>query len=72
VLGKNYPETYWYRQSLRLLRSEQKHTGMWTAAGAKPATADTEPAKAINYPQGPKANAYPQGTKPDGSNPSGQ
>jgi outer membrane protein assembly factor BamD len=72
VLGKNYPETYWYRQSLRLLRSEQKHTGMWTAAGAKPATADTEPAKAINYPQGPKANAYPQGTKPDGPNPSGQ
>ena len=27
VLGKNYPETYWYRQSLRLLRDEQKHTG---------------------------------------------
>jgi outer membrane protein assembly factor BamD len=72
VLGKNYPETYWYRQSLRLLRSEQKHTGMWTAAGAKPSTADTEPAKASNYPQGPKANAYPQGTKPDGQKPSGQ
>jgi outer membrane protein assembly factor BamD len=27
VLGKNYPETYWYRQSLRLLRDEQNHTG---------------------------------------------
>jgi outer membrane protein assembly factor BamD len=26
VLGKNYPETYWYRQSLRLLREEQSHT----------------------------------------------
>ena len=27
VLGKNYPETYWYRQSLRLLRQEQQKTG---------------------------------------------
>src|SRR3954468_23208179 len=35
VLGKNYPDTYWYRQSLRLLISEQKHTGMWTAEGPK-------------------------------------
>ena len=26
VLGKNYPTTYWYRQSLRLLRAEQSHT----------------------------------------------
>jgi outer membrane protein assembly factor BamD len=66
VLGKNYPETYWYRQSLRLLRSEQKHTGMWTAAGPVPSKAGTEPAKASNYPEGPKANAYPQGGKPQG------
>jgi outer membrane protein assembly factor BamD len=35
VLGKNYPESFWYRQSLRLLISEQKHTGMWTAEGPK-------------------------------------
>ena len=35
VLGKNYPGTYWYRQSLRLLLKEQKQTGMWTAAGVK-------------------------------------
>ena len=72
VLGKNYPETYWYRQSLRLLRSEQKHTGMWTAAGPKAGTIDAEPAKASDYPQGPKANAYPQGGKPDGQKPSGE
>ena len=26
VLGKNYPGTYWYRQSLRLLLKEQKQT----------------------------------------------
>jgi hypothetical protein len=69
VLGKNYPETYWYRQSLRLLRSEQKHTGMWTAAGPKASAADTEPASTTTTstrPQEPKANAYPQGGKPDG------
>src|SRR3954452_15324859 len=35
VLGKNYPESYWYRQSLRLLIAEQKHTGVWTAEGPK-------------------------------------
>jgi len=35
VLGKNYPESYWYRQSLRLLIAEQKHTGIWTAEGPK-------------------------------------
>lgn len=27
TLGRNYPETYWYRQSLRLLRAEQQKTG---------------------------------------------
>ena len=27
VLGKNYPETYWYRQSLRLLIAERNKTG---------------------------------------------
>jgi outer membrane protein assembly factor BamD len=27
VLGRNYPGTYWYRQSLRLLRDEQQKTG---------------------------------------------
>jgi outer membrane protein assembly factor BamD len=33
VLGKNYPDTFWYRQSLRLLIKERQHTGVWTAAG---------------------------------------
>ena len=33
VLGHNYPETFWYRQSLRLLLAEQKKTGMWSAEG---------------------------------------
>ena len=37
ILGKNYPETYWYRQSLRLLHAEQNKTGMWTASAAQPA-----------------------------------
>ena len=38
VLGKNYPGTYWYRQSLRLLRAEQSHTGgrAFTSAEAAP------------------------------------
>ena len=40
VLGKNYPTTYWYRQSLRLLRGEQQHTGgraFGASASAAPA-----------------------------------
>ena len=41
VLGKNYPGTYWYRQSLRLLRAEQTHTRgrAFTSAEAEPAPA---------------------------------
>lgn len=42
VLGKNYPETYWYRQSLRLLRDEQSHT----RGRAFETTAAAEPTKA--------------------------
>ena len=38
VLGKNYPGTYWYRQSLRLLLKEQKQTGMRTAAARQEAS----------------------------------
>jgi outer membrane protein assembly factor BamD len=41
VLGKNYPETYWYRQSLRLLREEQSHTR--GRAFATPAAAPKPP-----------------------------
>jgi outer membrane protein assembly factor BamD len=32
VLGANFPETYWYRQSLKLLGVEQKHTHPRTAS----------------------------------------
>jgi outer membrane protein assembly factor BamD len=42
VLGKNYPGTYWYRQSLRLLRAEQQHTN----GRAFGATASATPAPA--------------------------
>jgi outer membrane protein assembly factor BamD len=66
VLGRNYPATYWYRQSLRLLHSEQRHTGMWTAAGPKAEPAGAGPAKASSAPQGPKTSSYPQGQKPGG------
>jgi outer membrane protein assembly factor BamD len=64
VLGKNYPETYWYRQSLRLLRDEQRHTGMWTASAPKPGTVTSEPTKGGS--DGSRANSYPQGHKPNG------
>ena len=37
VLGRNYPETYWYRQALRLLHQEQRKTGLWRDAGSTPA-----------------------------------
>jgi|KBSMisStandDraft_5_1062788.scaffolds.fasta_scaffold25069_4 outer membrane protein assembly factor BamD len=67
VLGRNYAGTYWYRQSLRLLHSEQRHTGMWTASAPKPGDVASEPAKASKPArQGPKANSYPQGGKPNG------
>ena len=42
VLGKNYPETYWYRQSLRLLHKEQDHTG-GRAFAAETGQAPAEP-----------------------------
>jgi outer membrane protein assembly factor BamD len=32
VLGRNYPDTYWYRQSLRLLIKEQGQTQRRTAS----------------------------------------
>ena len=65
VLGKNYPGTYWYRQSLRLLhrRAEQdRHVdGIGAAAGRGYRGAG----QAVS--QGSKASGYPQGHKPDGS-----
>jgi outer membrane protein assembly factor BamD len=32
VLGANYPESYWYRQSLKLLGAEQRNTQRRTAS----------------------------------------
>jgi outer membrane protein assembly factor BamD len=77
VLGKNYPETYWYRQSLRLLAKERDHTHgrafaiagetpATTALGAPTSTAAPEGKKASKYPERPKtrATSYPQGRKP--------
>jgi outer membrane protein assembly factor BamD len=40
VLGRNYPQTFWYRQSLRLLAAERDHTrgqAFGAAAAAPPA-----------------------------------
>jgi hypothetical protein len=56
VLGRNYPDTYWYRQSLRLLLAEQRKTGMWTAAG--PHAVDTGGGSANAYPER-SSTAYP-------------
>lgn len=64
VLGRNYAGTFWYRQSLRLLHAEQRHTGMWTASAPKPGTMTAEPVKGA--PEGPKATSYPQPRKPSG------
>jgi outer membrane protein assembly factor BamD len=50
VLGKNYPETYWYRQSLRLLRAEQQRSGNRAFAGAtaeRPTAPAPEPSSSL-------------------------
>jgi outer membrane protein assembly factor BamD len=69
VLGRNYPGTYWYRQSLRLLIKERRETqGAQVAAdtGASSSAAypggAAAPAKAPK-PQGSKTNSYPQSSK---------
>jgi outer membrane protein assembly factor BamD len=72
VLGKNYPETYWYRQSLRLLRDEQQKTGGHAFAinGTPVPLAAGRPFKltspsgarnsqAVTYPDQPSATSYP-------------
>jgi outer membrane protein assembly factor BamD len=46
VLGKNYPDTYWYRQSLRLLAKERNHTGgraFALAPAEKPSAPEAKP-----------------------------
>lgn len=70
VLGKNYPETYWYRQSLRLLREEQQKTGGHAfAVNGKPVPVSAgKPFKAPRSaaPQPTKTSSSPgrQPTKP--------
>jgi outer membrane protein assembly factor BamD len=67
VLGRNYPQTYWYRQSLRLLRQEQSHTRgrAFTAAEATaPHASRRGKAAPASYPEQPSATSYPQGRKP--------
>jgi outer membrane protein assembly factor BamD len=79
VLGRNYPDTYWYRQSLRLLIKERRETqGAQFAAGADSSSASSYPGSASSYPgaakpaavapkapkpDGPKSNSYPQSNK---------
>jgi outer membrane protein assembly factor BamD len=68
VLGANYPDSYWYRQSLRLLIKERQHTGGQTVDTASPAhgaypqrggattRATSKPKSApssVSYPNGP-------------------
>jgi outer membrane protein assembly factor BamD len=72
VLGRNYPGTFWYRQSLRLLHDEQRKTGMWTASAPKPGTVTSEPAKGAGAADGARANSYPQGQQPQAQKPDGQ
>jgi len=72
VLGKNYPETYWYRQSLRLLREEQQKTGGHAfavngtpvpLAGGKPFKLSKpgapQPVDTTASPEAPSATSYP-------------
>ena len=73
VLGKNYPGTYWYRQSLRLLRDEQQKTGghAFAVNGTPVPLSSGKPFKlsrsgvsagdnAVSYPERPAATAYPK------------
>ena len=67
VLGANYPDTFWYRQSLRLLAKERQHTGGETVASDSPARgAYKQGSRPTALPKGPKANggtsptSYPQ------------
>jgi outer membrane protein assembly factor BamD len=54
VLGANYPDTYWYRQSLRLLIKEQQHTRGAKYAGESAGTS------AARYFGQPSSTSYPR------------
>jgi outer membrane protein assembly factor BamD len=64
VLGRNYPNSYWYRQSLRLLIAERNHTRGRAFGAAGKTTAVPRDIKGSTAPSGPRANSYPQGGKP--------
>ncbi len=67
VLGRNYPDTFWYRQSLRLLIKERHATqGAQYAAGADSPSASSYPGSASNYPGKAKPAATPKAPKPAG------
>ena len=65
VLGRNYPETYWYRQSLRLLQKgrnqEERLAGLPNRGRVQNYPVGEEPTAA---PQRAKATAYPDLIKP--------
>jgi outer membrane protein assembly factor BamD len=71
VLGANFADTYWYRQSLRLLLKEQAHTGMWTAAGPAAPKAERKRSSAASYPERP-ANAFPKPAPAPPKSPEGE
>ena len=64
VLGRNYPNSFWYRQSLRLLIKEQNKTGMWTSA--EPTTQAAHPTRVRSKSRSSteKASAYPDKPAP--------
>jgi outer membrane protein assembly factor BamD len=58
ILGKNYPESYWYRQSLRLLIADQKHVYGRAYTTANPA--GTGAAKSAKANLGPPPSNNPE------------
>jgi outer membrane protein assembly factor BamD len=62
LLGRNYPETYWYRQSLRLLIKEQQATRGHAYAGVTVAGQQYKTGGA-SYPESTSATAYPGAKK---------
>jgi outer membrane protein assembly factor BamD len=63
VLGANYPDTFWYRQSLRLLIKERNHTGGKTLVQTASVPATYSPTgSATSYP-GAKSTSYPKARK---------
>jgi outer membrane protein assembly factor BamD len=65
VLGHNYPNNYWYRQSLRLLIAERNHTRGRAFGANGPRSAGSRDMDTSTAPSGPRANSYPQGGKPN-------